>query len=152
MQTRIYLITHSDGCWLKAEYTVDHAVATRLARADYGDDVTVQPVPDTDAAAIKLARTKTAMGLGPWEACGNLIRTQREADGSGGFLIAEVPVNTGETSVKATAMAAAPEMYAALFAIVWELTEVPSSRDSYLPPPLVEKAEAAMAKAMGEQS
>lgn len=58
METRIYLITHSDGCWLKAEYTADHAAATRLARADYGDDVTVEPVPDSDAAAIKLAKMK----------------------------------------------------------------------------------------------
>lgn len=58
--TRIYLITHADGCWLKAEYAVDHAEATRLARADFGDDVTVEPVPDTDAAAIKLAKMKAA--------------------------------------------------------------------------------------------
>ncbi|WP_454734261.1 hypothetical protein [Cupriavidus pauculus] len=65
MQTRIYLITHSDGCWLKAEYTVDHAEATRLARADYGDDVCVEPVPDTDAAAIKLARSKASTNRDP---------------------------------------------------------------------------------------
>jgi hypothetical protein len=29
----------------------------------------------------------------PWEACGNLIRDKRAADGSGGFLMAEVPAN-----------------------------------------------------------
>ncbi|GMG89638.1 hypothetical protein Cmtc_08580 [Cupriavidus sp. TKC] len=58
--TRIYLITHSDGCWLKAEYTVDQAEATRLARADFGDDVIVEPVPDTDAAARKLASRNSA--------------------------------------------------------------------------------------------
>lgn len=56
----------------------------------------------------------SAMRLGPWEACGNLIRTKREADGTGGFLVAEVPANTGDTNAKALAMAAAPELIAAL--------------------------------------
>lgn len=33
----------------------------------------------------------------PWEACGQYIRTTRNADGSGGFLVAEIPANTGST-------------------------------------------------------
>jgi|GEM_PF-2470002 len=45
-----------------------------------------------------------------WEACGNLVRTARNADGSGGFLVAECPVNTGYASEHAHLIAAAPSL------------------------------------------
>jgi len=32
MQTRIYLITHPDGCWFKAELSGNQAEATAAAR------------------------------------------------------------------------------------------------------------------------
>lgn len=41
-----------------------------------------------------------------WEACGHVIRTRRAADGSGGWLVAEVPSNTGHASEQARRIAA----------------------------------------------
>lgn len=95
----------------------------------------------------------TALTLGPWESCGNLIRTKREADGSGGFLIAEVPANTGDTTEKAMVMAAAPELLAVareverlLYAQGWNGNGFdPESR-------LLAASRAAIAKATGAQS
>lgn len=58
-----------------------------------------------------------------WEACSNLVRTKRAADGSGGFLVAEVPANTDGASEKATLIAAAPDLFEALQAAadaLWE--------------------------------
>lgn len=84
-----------------------------------------------------------AINLGPWEACGNLIRTKREADGSGGFLVAEVPANTGHTTEKALVMAAAPELIEALRSCVAAL---PAYSDE------AKQARAALAKATGVQA
>lgn len=44
----------------------------------------------------------------PWEACGNLVRTWRAPDGSGGFLVAECPANTPDAIAHARMIAAAP--------------------------------------------
>lgn len=44
------------------------------------------------------------------EACGLYIRTKREADGSGGFLVAEVHVNHPNAAETAKKFAAAEEM------------------------------------------
>ena len=51
---------------------------------------------------------------GPWEACGNLVRTVRGPGGEGGFLIAECPANLGDRIENALLIAAAPEMLDAL--------------------------------------
>jgi len=47
---------------------------------------------------------------GPWEQCGTLVRTCRNADGSGGFLVAETPANIGQRIEDARLIAAAPEL------------------------------------------
>lgn len=88
----------------------------------------------------------TTLILGPWEACGNLIRTKREADGSGGFLVAEVPANTGNTTNKALAMAAAPDMLALLRELVDIEGPQPGNSE------WGDKARAVIAKATGERS
>jgi len=51
---------------------------------------------------------------GPWEAVSNLVRTQRDRDGSGGFLVAECPAGVGSRIEDARLIAAAPDMYEAL--------------------------------------
>lgn len=48
---------------------------------------------------------------GPWEECANLIRTARTAEG-GGYLVAEVPVNTRHSLADARLIATAPELLA----------------------------------------
>ena len=88
----------------------------------------------------------TALNLGPWEACGNLLRTKREADGSGGFLVAEVPANTGHTTEKALVMAAAPEMLALLRNLIDIEGPQPGNSE------WGDKARAVIAQATGEQA
>ena len=88
--------------------------------------------------------------FGPWEACGNLIRTQREADGSGGFLVAEIPANTGDTSEKARIMAAAPELLEALRDVIgWVPGRAAFHTDAAAK--AVERAVSAITKATGSQ-
>lgn len=52
--------------------------------------------------------------FGHWEACSNLVRTSRNGDGRGGFLVAECPANTGNSIENARLIAAAPELLSAL--------------------------------------
>jgi hypothetical protein len=62
-------------------------------------------------------------GLEPWEACGNLVRTWRAPDGSGGFLVAECPANTPDSIVNARTIAAAPTALLALRGVVEDADE-----------------------------
>lgn len=57
------------------------------------------------------------------EACGNLIRTARAEDGSGGWHVAEVAVThiEGEASRRARLFAAAPELLEALLDLRGEI-------------------------------
>lgn len=78
METCIYLITFDDGCWIKAELTTIQPDALAQAKATYGDDIRYcVPVPATDAAAIKLSRTKLSPGYARYcEAC-DIVQTYR---------------------------------------------------------------------------
>ena len=85
MQTRIYLITFDDGCWIKAELPVDPAAALAQARHAFGnietdgaDVVSVKPVPDDDAAARKHARSIAAAGKAQ-NLCEQLSPAERSA-------------------------------------------------------------------------
>jgi hypothetical protein len=60
---------------------------------------------------------------GPWEAVGNLVRTCRNEDGSGGFLIAECPANIGDRIENARLIAAAPNLLYASKAALARLRE-----------------------------
>lgn len=63
MPSRIYLITHADGCWLKAELPVDEAQALAQAKWNYGDDIaSCVPVPADDAAARAHAAQSAPLG------------------------------------------------------------------------------------------
>lgn len=77
-----------------------------------------------------------------WEACGNLVRTKRNADGTGGYLVAEVPPSTPQTLARAALIAAAPELLAALEGL---LNALPSATTH----PAIRSARAAIADAEG---
>lgn len=49
-----------------------------------------------------------------WEQCGNLIRTKRNEDGSGGWLVAEVSLGLPDHARTARLLTAAPELLEAL--------------------------------------
>lgn len=49
-----------------------------------------------------------------WEQCGNLIRTKRNEDGSGGWLVAEVSLGLPDHAKTARLLTAAPELLEAL--------------------------------------
>jgi hypothetical protein len=91
---------------------------------------------------------------GPWEAVSNLVRTVRNEDGTGGFLVAECPANIGSRIEDARLIAAAPDLLAVLLLVAGEVTDGvrPTSADSYLPSDIVAAVQSAIAKAIGGQS
>ncbi|WP_156174071.1 hypothetical protein [Cupriavidus basilensis] len=89
-----------------------------------------------------------------WEVCSNLVRTVREADGSGGWLIAEIPPNMPDTHDHARLIAAAPELFDALHAArqwlngdKWRYDEDPIRRQCWQDH--VDAMDAALAKVTG---
>lgn len=86
---------------------------------------------------------------GPWEACGQYVRTARAADGSGGFLVAELPVNEPGMAERARLIAAAPELLEALTMITDRAEEWINMN---LADEVGDKARAAIAKATGSDA
>ena len=80
---------------------------------------------------------------GPWESVSNIVRTARSSDGSGGFLVAECPASIGNRLEDARLIAAAPELLAALNAM---LTHMGMDEDEWNKPTF-DQARAAIAKA-----
>lgn len=80
---------------------------------------------------------------GPWECVSNIVRTVRSSDGSGGFLVAECPASIGSRLEDARLIAAAPELLAALNAM---LTHMGMDEDEWNKPTF-DQARAAIAKA-----
>lgn len=78
--TCIYLTTFDDGCWMKAELTIDQPAARAQAKADFGDDIaSCVPVTDeTDAAVRKLARIKTSPGYARYREASDIVKTYRD--------------------------------------------------------------------------
>lgn len=56
--------------------------------------------------------------LGPLEACGNLVRTQRNADGSGGHFVAEFYISSEHRNADAVLFVAAQDLLQAGIAVV----------------------------------
>lgn len=73
------------------------------------------------------------MGIPKLEACGSLVRTCRNPDGSGGFLVADVPHARPDSHELAQLFAAAPDLLDAARAAADLLTRqkwLPDSTDS----------------------
>lgn len=84
-----------------------------------------------------------------WEACGHMVRTVREADGSGGWLVAECSLRFEGATRHAKLFAAAPELLEALHAMLEQFTKTPSTlKDSETRV----RAHEAIAKALGGKS
>ncbi|AOZ06733.1 hypothetical protein [Cupriavidus malaysiensis] len=93
--------------------------------------------------------------FGPWEACSNLIREKRTAESGAGFLVAEVPANTEGASAKATLMAAAPELFGVVDALIksFRMAGIAADLDSNDPAEwLMAKAVMAHSKALGDRA
>jgi hypothetical protein len=84
---------------------------------------------------------------GRWEAVANIVRTVRDANGGGGFLVAECPPSVGNRLEDARLIAAAPDLLAALKALVALSDEV--DPDRLFEGEIHRQARAAIAKATG---
>jgi hypothetical protein len=86
---------------------------------------------------------------GPWEAVSHLVRTVREENGEGGFLVAECPANVGNRLEDARLIAAAPDLLASLQVMLRDYAAVHDIGDVEMQPAIYQ-ARAAIAKATGE--
>jgi hypothetical protein len=83
------------------------------------------------------------------EAVSNIVRTTRNEDGSGGFLVAECSLLVGGAAERARLFAAAPELLEALQAITDQLERIGDTRP-HKDGQFIEAAREAISKARGE--